>query len=58
VEAMEHQVFNAEHSFAMITKLIGIGVPVEKLHQQGITDFDFEYVEMYPEDGLWSDPFG
>tara|TARA_B100000676_G_C17841649_1_gene713267 strand:- start:173 stop:340 length:168 start_codon:yes stop_codon:yes gene_type:complete len=55
---MEHQVFNAEHSFAMITKLIGIGVPVEKLHQQGITDFDFEYVEMYPEDGLWSDPFG
>jgi hypothetical protein len=57
MEVMEQQALNAEHSFAMITELIEIGVPVEKLHQQGITDFDFEYVEMHPEDGLWSDPF-
>ena len=44
-------------AFAMITELIEIGVPVQKLHQQGLTDFDFEYVEMHPEDGLWSNPF-
>jgi len=41
----------------MITELIEIGVPVQKLHQQGLTEFDFEYVEMHPEDGLWSNPF-
>ena len=34
-----------------------IGVPVEKLHQQGIAEFDIEYVDMHPEDGLWSDLF-
>ena len=41
----------------MITELIEIGVPVEKLHQQGIAEFDIEYVDMHPEDGLWSDLF-
>ena len=41
----------------MITELIEIGVPVEKLHQQGIAEFDIEYVDMQPEDGLWSDLF-
>ena len=44
-------------AFAMITELIEIGVPVEKLHQQGIAEFDIEYVDMQPEDGLWSDLF-
>tara|TARA_B100000530_G_scaffold276708_1_gene189747 strand:- start:546 stop:722 length:177 start_codon:yes stop_codon:yes gene_type:complete len=44
-------------AFAMITELIEIGVPVEKLHQQGIAEFDIEYVDMHPEDGLWSDLF-
>ena len=54
---MEHQRLDAENTFTMITELIEIGVPVQKLHQQGLTDFDFEYVEMHPEDGLWSNPF-
>ena len=44
-------------AFAMITELIEIGVPVEKLHQQGIAEFDIEYVDMHPEDGLWSEFF-
>ena len=44
-------------AFAMITELIEIGVPVEKLHQLGIAEFDIEYVDMHPEDGLWSDLF-
>ena len=44
-------------AFAMITELIEIGVPVEKLHEQGIAEFDIEYVDMHPEDGLWSDLF-
>ena len=44
----------AGQAFAMITELIEIGVPVEKLHQQGIAEFDIEYVDMHPEDGLWS----
>ena len=39
----------------MITELIDIGVPVEKLHKQGFADFEFEYIEMHPKDGLWSD---
>ena len=47
----------AGQAFAMITELIEIGVPVEKLHQQGIAEFDIEYVDMHPEDGLWSDLF-
>ena len=42
-------------AFAMITELIDIGVPVEKLHKQGLADFEFEYIEMDPKDGLWSD---
>ena len=44
-------------AFAMIAELIEIGVSVEKLHQQGIAEFDIEYVDMHPEDGLWSDLF-
>ena len=44
-------------AFAMITEVIEIGVPIEKLHQQGIAEFDIEYVDMHPEDGLWSDLF-
>jgi hypothetical protein len=57
MEVMEHQRLDAENTFAMISELIEIGVPQQKLHQQGLADFDFEYVEMHPEDGLWSNPF-
>ena len=46
---------DAGQAFAMITELIDIGVPVEKLHKQGLADFEFEYIEMDPKDGLWSD---
>jgi len=46
---------DAGQAFAMITELIDIGVPVEKLHKQGLADFEFEYIEMHPKDGLWSD---
>ncbi len=45
----------AGQAFAMITELIDIGVPVEKLHKQDLADIDFEYIEMHPEDGPWSD---
>ena len=57
MEVMEHQRLDAENTFAMISELIEIGVPQQKLHQQGLADFDLEYVEMHPEDGLWSNPF-
>jgi len=46
---------DAGQAFAMITELIDIGVPVEKLHEQGFADFEFESIEMHPKDGLWSD---
>ena len=46
---------DAGQAFAMITELIDIGVPVEKLHKQGLADFEFEYSEMHPKDGLWCD---
>ena len=54
MESIQHQAVDAQQVFAMITELIEIGVPVEKLHQQGIAEFDIEYVDMDPEDGLWS----
>ena len=57
MESIQHQAVDAQQVFAMITELIEIGVPVEKLHQQGIAEFDIEYVDMQPEDGLWSDLF-
>ena len=57
MESIQHQAVDAQQVFAMITELIEIGVPVEKLHQQGIAEFDIEYVDMNPEDGLWSDLF-
>ena len=57
MESIQHQAVDVQQVFAMITELIEIGVPVEKLHQQGIAEFDIEYVEMHPEDGLWSDLF-
>ena len=49
------QNLDAGQAFAMITELIDIGVPVEKLHEQGFADFEFESIEMHPKDGLWSD---
>ncbi len=58
MELIQHQTAEeGQQVFAMITELIEIGVPVEKLHQQGIAEFDIEYVDMHPEDGLWSDLF-
>ena len=57
MESIQHQIADEQQVFAMITELIEIGVPVEKLHQQGIAEFDIEYVDMQPEDGLWSDLF-
>ena len=58
MELIQHQAAEeGQQVFAMITELIEIGVPVEKLHQQGIAEFDIEYVDMHPEDGLWSDLF-
>lgn len=57
MESIQHQAVDAQQVFAMITELIEIGVPVEKLHQQDIAEFDIEYVDMHPEDGLWSDLF-
>tara|TARA_Y100001933_G_scaffold107779_1_gene108020 strand:- start:776 stop:952 length:177 start_codon:yes stop_codon:yes gene_type:complete len=57
MESIQHQAVDAQQVFAMITELIEIGVPVEKLHQQGIAEFDIEYVDMHAEDGLWSDLF-
>ena len=57
MESIQHQAVDAQQVFAMITELIEIGVPVEKLHQQRIAEFDIEYVDMHPEDGLWSDLF-
>ena len=57
MESIQHQAVDAQQVFAMITELIEIGVPVEKLHQQGIAEFDIEYVDMHPEDGLGSDLF-
>ena len=57
MESIQHQAVDAQQVFAMITELIEIGVPVEKLHQQGIAEFDIEYVDMHPEDGPWSDLF-
>ena len=57
MESIQHQAVDAQQVFAMITELIEIGVPVEKLHQQGIAEFDIEYVDMHPEHGLWSDLF-
>ena len=57
MESIQHQAVDAQQVFAMITELIEIGVPVEKLHQQGIAELDIEYVDMHPEDGLWSDLF-
>lgn len=47
---------DAGQAFTMITELIELGVPIEKLHKQGLAEFEFEYIEMHPEDGLWSDP--
>ena len=57
MESIQHQAVDAQQVFAMITELIEIGVPVEKLHHQGIAEVDIEYVDMHPEDGLWSDLF-
>ena len=58
MELVQHQTAEeGQQVFAMITELIEIGVPVEKLHQQGIAESDIEYVDMHPEDGLWSDLF-
>ena len=57
MESIQHQAADAQRVFAMITELIEIGVPVEKLHQQGIAEFDIEYVDMHTEDGLWSNLF-
>jgi|TARA_B100000676_G_C18031433_1_gene818949 hypothetical protein len=57
MEWIQHAASEQEQALAMITELIEIGVPVEKLHQQGIAEFDIEYVDMQPEDGLWSDLF-
>ena len=57
MEWIQHPAFEQEQALAMIMELIEIGVPVEKLHQQGIAEFDIEYVDMHPEDGLWSDLF-
>ena len=58
MELIQHQATEeGQKVFAMITELIEIGVPVEKLHQQCIAEFDIEYVDMHPEDGLWSDLF-
>jgi len=57
MESIQHQIADEQQVFAMITELIEIGVPVEKLHQQGIAEFDIEYVDMHSEDSLWSDLF-
>lgn len=54
MEVVAHQGFDAEQTLAMITELVDIGVPVEKLHKQGLADFEFECIEMRPEDGLWT----
>ena len=58
MELIQHQATEeGQKGFAMITELIEIGVPVEKLHQQGIAEFDIEYVDMHPDDGLWPEFF-
>ena len=57
MEWIQNPAFEQEQALAMITELIEIGVPVEKLRQQGIAEFDIEYVDMHPEDGLCSDLF-
>ena len=54
MEVVAHQAFDAEQTLGMITELVDIGVPVEKLHKQGLADFEFECIEMRPEDGLWT----
>ena len=54
MEVVAHQGFDAEQTLAMITELVDIGVPVEQLHKQGLADFEFERIEMRPEDGLWT----
>jgi len=58
MELIQHQeAEEGQQVFAMITELIEIGVPVEKLHPQGIAEFDIEYVDMHPDDGLWPEFF-
>ena len=57
MEWIQHPVLEREQALAMITELIEIGVPVKKLHQQRIAEFDIEYVDIHPDDGLWSDLF-
>ena len=58
MELIQHQATEeGQKVFAMITELIEIGVPVEKLHQQGIAEFDIEYVDMHPGGGLWPEFF-
>ena len=57
MELIQYPSDDARQVFAMITELIEIGVPVEKLHQQGIAEFDIEYVDMHSDDGLWSEFF-
>tara|TARA_B100000700_G_scaffold226019_1_gene249358 strand:+ start:562 stop:729 length:168 start_codon:yes stop_codon:yes gene_type:complete len=54
MEFGERRDLDAEHTFAMITELVDIGVPVEKLYEQGLADFEIECIEMRPEDGLWT----